>query len=58
MEVDSIVTSKLQPIEPKLTSNTRILFGVAHGSDETKGATPIPTSAHVEITTFFNGVVD
>ncbi len=56
--MDLVVTSKLQPIEHELTSNTRILFGVAHGFGETKGATPIPTYAHVELTTFFDGVVE
>jgi hypothetical protein len=35
-----------------------ILFGVAHGFSEAKGITPIPTFVHVEITTFFDGVVD
>jgi hypothetical protein len=46
MEVDLVVALEPWPIEQKVTSSTRILFGTAHGFDEAKGATPTEATTH------------
>ncbi len=57
MEVDSVVALKSRPIEPKVTSNTEILSGVAHGFSKVKGAALFPTSMPINIKVFFNGTI-
>ncbi len=58
MEVDLVIALKSWPTKPKGTFNTRILSTITHGFNKIEGATPFPTSTPIEITTFFNGVID
>jgi len=58
MQVDSVVALKSWPTKPKVTSNTKILSGVAHGFNEVEGDAPFPTSMPIKIIVFFNGTID
>jgi hypothetical protein len=45
MEVDSMITPKLQPTKIDVTFSTRIIFGVVNVFNEAKGFVPFPAFA-------------
>jgi hypothetical protein len=58
MEVDLVVTSETQLIEPKVTFSIGILFDTTDGSDEVEGAAPLPITTPTEAITHCGATID
>ncbi len=58
MEVDSVVALEPWPNKLEVTSGTRILFSIANGSSEAKGATPLQAIMLAEAIAHSSGIVD
>jgi hypothetical protein len=52
MEVDLVVTPKLQPTKLKVVSGTKILFSAINGYNEAEGTAPIFSFAPTKVTKF------
>jgi hypothetical protein len=58
MEVDLVIALELWPTTPKITSSTRIFFGVTNNFDKVEGVDPILAFMLTKVITFFDVVTN